>query len=158
MLNRRAVDGVPKQTPLSQRGRGSAPLQAADEVLENGRMDRPDELYSDIMSTHPADVRLDGIDRVELDPDHFVEARALDEFETTSIGRRVVDVDPVVALTAAPELHLRLQRDPSVAPRKLRTLAALVSLADHSADLPGQADLIDAKLPITNVKSWRETE
>lgn len=135
-LNRLSVDGVPKQTPLSQKGRRSALLQPADEVLENGRMDRPDELHSDIVPVHPADIRLDGIDRVELDPDHFVEARALDEFEPASIGRRVVDVDPVMALTAAPELHFRLKRNPSVAPRKLRPLAALFSVAVHFCRAP----------------------
>jgi hypothetical protein len=130
LLNRVAVDEVPKQDVVSQKGR-SALLQLADQMLENGGMDRADEFHAYVVGPDPADVCLDRVDRVELDPDRFIEARALHEFEPATFGRDVVDIDPVVALATAPELNLRLQRNSGITPWKLWTLGALFGFTGH---------------------------
>ena len=84
--------------------RSSAVPEAADKDIEHSRVDRPDELDAYVRPLDPADARLDGIQTVELFPHRLIEARPLDELELAAFARNVVDIDEVIALTAAAEL------------------------------------------------------
>jgi hypothetical protein len=75
------------------------------------------------MSVHPTDVRFDRVETGKLHPDGFIEARALDELEPAPLRRDVMDVHHVMVMSAAPELHLRLQGDACAFPVPLRVCA-----------------------------------
>lgn len=75
-------------------------------------MKRPLKFHTRSDTFDPANTRLESFQRVELHPDNFLKTRTLNKLDFAAMWGEIVNVDTILVLGCAAEIHFGAQANP----------------------------------------------